>query len=151
MRLVIQRVSRASVSVDAKVVGQIGSGLLVLVGVAPGDNEADVAWLARKLVGLRVFDDVATGQMARSVADISGGILLVSQFTLLASTKKGSKPSFSRAAAPGEAEASYQDFVAAVAGELGRAVETGIFGAAMQVELCNDGPVTLIIDSRLRE
>jgi D-tyrosyl-tRNA(Tyr) deacylase len=151
MRLVVQRVSHASVSVEGQVVGSIGRGLLVLVGVAAEDGDADLAWLARKLVGLRLFADTPDGQMARSVAEISGAILLVSQFTLLASTRKGTKPSFSRAAAPQEAEVTYRKFVDAVRGELGRAVETGVFGAMMQVDLCNDGPVTLIIDSRLRE
>lgn len=151
MRLVIQRVSRASVAVAGEIVGEIGTGLLVFVGVAPGDDQADISWLARKLVALRLFDDPATGQMARSVAEISGGILVVSQFTLLASTRKGTKPSFSRAAPPQEAEASYRDFVRAVSEALGRPVKTGLFGASMQVDLLNEGPVTLVVDSELRE
>ena len=151
MRTVIQRVSRASVEVAGEVAGEIGTGLLVFVGVAPGDDQPAIAWLARKLVALRLFDDPATGQMARSVRDIAGDILVVSQFTLLASTRKGTKPSFSRAAAPQQAEARYRNFVEAVSEELGRPVKTGLFGASMQVELLNEGPVTLIVDSTLRE
>ncbi len=151
MRLVVQRVSRASVTVAGEVVGEITAGLLVLVGIAPGDGPEDITWLARKLVGLRLFDDPESGQMAHSVLDISGGILLVSQFTLLASTRKGTKPSFSRAAQPAEAEETYRAFLQAVSGELGKPVETGVFGASMEVALVNDGPVTLVVDSRLRE
>lgn len=151
MRLVVQRVTSASVVVAGKIVGEIGGGLLVLVGVAPGDGNEDIGWLARKLVTLRIFEARAGGQMAQSVADLQGGILLVSQFTLFASMKKGTKPSFSRAAPPDKAEAVYEDFVATVSSELGREVETGIFGAMMEIRSVNDGPVTLILDSRNRE
>ena len=130
MRIVIQRVSRASVCVDGSVVSQIGRGLMILVGVENGDTEEDAAWLASKAARLRIFDD-ADGVMNLSVTDVGGELLAVSQFTLTASTRKGNRPSYIRAA--------------------GAQVRKGVFGADMQVELVNDGPVTIIIDSRLRE
>jgi D-tyrosyl-tRNA(Tyr) deacylase len=146
MRLVIQRVREASVTVDATITGQIGPGLLVLAGCAPTDDEAALAWLARKLVNLRIFSD-ENGQMNRSVLDIGGQVLVVSQFTLLADARKGNRPSYVGAAPPAVAEPLYERFVALVTQELSRPVPTGIFGADMQVRLLNDGPVTIVLDS----
>lgn len=149
MKVVVQRVSEAAVVVDGNTVGAIGPGLLVLAGVALDDAEDDRAWLAEKVVNLRIFDDDA-GVMNRSVRDIGGEILAVSQFTLLASTRKGNRPSWSGAAPPPMAQPAFDAFVARVAELLGRAVPTGIFGADMRVSLVNDGPVTIVIDSRQR-
>ena len=146
MRLVIQRVKEASVTVEAQVTGHIGQGLLVLVGFAPTDDAASLGWMARKLVQLRIFGDEA-GQMNRSVLDVEGEVLVVSQFTLLADARKGNRPSYVGAAPPAVAEPLYQGFVALVAELLGRPVPTGIFGADMQVRLLNDGPVTIVLDS----
>jgi D-tyrosyl-tRNA(Tyr) deacylase len=146
MRLVIQRVREALVTVDDTVTGQIGAGLLVLAGCAPTDDEAALAWLARKLVNLRIFGD-ENGQMNRSVLDIGGQVLVVSQFTLLADARKGNRPSYVGAAPPAVAEPLYERFVALVSKELGQPVPTGIFGADMQVRLLNDGPVTIVLDS----
>ncbi|RZK62853.1 MAG: D-tyrosyl-tRNA(Tyr) deacylase [Hymenobacter sp.] len=146
MRLVIQRVREASVTVEGIITGQIGPGLLVLVGCAPADEEAALTWLVRKLINLRIFND-ENGQMNRSVRDVGGEVLVVSQFTLLADARKGSRPSYTGAAPPAVAEPLYQRFVALVAQELGRPVPTGIFGADMQVRLLNDGPVTIVLDS----
>lgn len=150
MRIVIQRVTEASVAVDGEVVGAIGRGLMVLVGVEAGDTSEDVKWLAAKTVALRVFDDEA-GVMNRSVADVGGNVLAVSQFTLTASTRKGNRPSYIRAAGHSLAVPLYEEYCAAVSAALGRTVERGRFGADMKVSLVNDGPVTIIIDSRLRE
>ncbi|CAG0989751.1 D-aminoacyl-tRNA deacylase [Burkholderiales bacterium] len=150
MRVVLQRVSRASVTVDGRVVGAIGRGLLVLAGAAADDADDDRDWLARKIVRLRVFPDGA-GVMNRSVADVGGEILAVSQFTLHASTRSGNRPSWSGAAPPEVARPLFDALVAALARELGRPVSTGAFGADMQVALVNDGPVTIVIDSRRRE
>jgi len=149
MRLVIQRVSSASVSVDGRTTGEIARGLLVLVGIETADTEADGQWLAEKLTKLRIFADAA-GQMNLSVIDIAGGVLVVSQFTLHASTAKGTRPSFNAAARPEQARGLYDRFVAQITALLGYPVQTGEFGAMMQVELLNDGPVTLIIDSKQR-
>ena len=149
MIAVVQRVLQASVRVDGVVCGQIGAGLLVLLGVAHADEEADVAWLSRKLVQLRIFAD-ASGQMNRSVQAVGGEILLVSQFTLHASVKKGNRPSFVAAAPPRVAIPLYESMVTQLAAALGRPVQTGRFGADMQVALVNDGPVTLIIDTSER-
>ncbi|MDO7885260.1 D-aminoacyl-tRNA deacylase [Hymenobacter cheonanensis] len=146
MRLVIQRVREASVTVENTITGQIGPGLLVLAGCAPADNEASLAWMARKLVALRIFND-DQGQMNRSVRDVGGQVLVVSQFTLLADARKGNRPSYIGAAPPAVAEPLYERFVALVAQELGQPVPTGIFGADMQVRLLNDGPVTIVLDS----
>jgi D-tyrosyl-tRNA(Tyr) deacylase len=146
MRLVIQRVRHASVTVEGTTTGQIGAGLLVLAGCAPTDQEADLSWLARKLVALRIFAD-ENGQMNRSVRDVGGQVLVVSQFTLLADARKGNRPSYAGAAPPAVAEPLYERFVALVAQELGQPVPTGIFGADMQVSLLNDGPVTIVLDS----
>ena len=146
MRLVIQRVRQAQVTVENQITGQIGPGLLVLAGFAPTDHTASLTWMCRKLVQLRIFGD-ENGQMNRSVLDIGGQILVVSQFTLLADARKGNRPSYIGAAPPPIAEPLYQQFVAMVAAELGQPVPTGIFGADMQVSLVNDGPVTIVLDS----
>ena len=146
MRLVIQRVREASVTVEGHVTGQIGPGLLVLVGCAPTDDEATLSWMVRKLTNLRIFSD-ENGQMNLSVYDINGEVLVVSQFTLLADARKGNRPSYIGAAPPAVAEPLYQRFVSLVAQELGQPVPTGIFGADMQVGLLNDGPVTIVLDS----
>ncbi len=150
MRALIQRVREAQVSVDGRTVGTIGAGLLVLAAVAADDTAADREWLARKIIALRIFDDDA-GVMNRSVADIGGAILAVSQFTLFASTRKGARPSWSGAAPPAIAQPQFDAFVATLAAALGKAVDTGEFGAAMQVALVNEGPVTIWLDSRQRE
>ncbi len=150
MRAVVQRVSSASVSIEGAVVGAIGPGLMVLLGVAEGDTPDDGAWLAQKIAQLRIFADDAD-RMNRSVQDIAGGVLVVSQFTLFASTRKGTRPSFNGAAAPELANSLYQDFVRQLETLLGRPVPTGRFGAMMQVALVNDGPVTLLIDTKTRE
>ena len=150
MRLVIQRVKKASVSIGGKEVSSIGKGLLVLVGVENGDTEEDMRWLVGKTVGLRIFDD-DEGVMNRSVMDIGGDILAVSQFTLTASTRKGNRPSYIRAAGHDLAVPLYEKYCEALSTALGKEVGRGVFGADMQVSLLNDGPVTIIIDSRLKE
>ena len=150
MRAVIQRVSSASVSVESEIVGQIGRGLLVLAGKEAADSAADIEWLAAKIVGLRIFAD-DTGTMHRSVREIAGDILLVSQFTLFASTKKGTRPSWHRAAQPEVAIPLYDGLTRKLGELMGRRIQTGRFGAMMQVSLVNDGPVTLIIDTKARE
>ena len=150
MRLVIQRVSEAAVRVGDEVVGAVGRGFMVLVGVEHGDTEADVEWLAAKTVGLRVFDD-DNGVMNRSIADIGGQVLAVSQFSLTASTRKGNRPSYIRAAGHDLAVPLYESYCRRVEELLGRKTEQGRFGADMKVSLVNDGPVTIIIDSKLRE
>jgi D-tyrosyl-tRNA(Tyr) deacylase len=143
-------VREANVTVDGKVVGAVGRGLLVLAGVTDGDDATDREWLARKIVQLRIFDDDA-GVMNRSVVEAGGGILAVSQFTLYASTRKGNRPSYIAAARPEVAEPAFDAFVALLAELLGKPVPTGIFGANMQVSLVNDGPVTIWLDSKARE
>jgi D-tyrosyl-tRNA(Tyr) deacylase len=148
--VVLQRVSTARVTVEGRVTGEIGRGLLLFQGVAPADTLEDGEWLAQKIAKLRVFPDDA-GLMNRSVADIGGGILLVSQFTLFASTRKGNRPSYIRAARPETAIPLYEQFLRQLTTELGRPVLTGEFGADMKVELLNDGPVTILIDSKVRE
>ena len=150
MRAVIQRVSRAGVSIQNAVKGRIEKGLLVLLAIEETDGREDIEWLSGKIVRLRVFPD-ENGVMNRSVLEAGGDILLISQFTLFASTKKGNRPSYSRSAAPPTAIPLYQDFVQRLTADLGRPVQTGEFGANMQVDLTNDGPVTIIIDSKLRE
>ncbi|QEH33362.1 D-tyrosyl-tRNA(Tyr) deacylase [Aquisphaera giovannonii] len=146
MRAVVQRVSRASVEVDGDTVGRIGAGFVVLLGVARGDAEADAAWLAEKVLGLRVFEDDG-GKMNRSVVDVRGGLLVVSQFTLLADCRAGRRPSFAGAAEPAEAERLYERFVGILRSS-DLEIATGVFRAMMQVSLVNDGPVTLLLDSR---
>lgn len=150
MRIVIQRVSRASVTIAGELHSSIGRGLMVLVGVEEGDSPADAQWLADKTAALRIFPDEA-GVMNRSVIDCGGEVLAVSQFTLTASTRKGNRPSYIRAAGHETATALYEAYAARVAERLGRPVKMGVFGADMQVELINDGPVTIIIDSKLKE
>jgi D-tyrosyl-tRNA(Tyr) deacylase len=146
MRSVVQRVARAAVRVDRQVVGEVGHGLLVLLGVAEGDSDDDARWTADKLAQLRIFEDDA-GKMNRSVKDVGGGVLLVSQFTLLGDTRKGNRPSFVAAAPPEVAVALYES-VAAMLRARGLPVAQGVFRAHMEVESVNDGPVTLLIDSR---
>lgn len=150
MRLVIQRVLEASVTICGEVVSQIGKGLLVLVGVEDGDTDEDMRWLAAKTAGLRIFDDEA-GVMNRSVIDVGGEVLAVSQFTLTASTRKGNRPSYIRAAGHELAVPLYEKYCGEVSKAVGRPVGKGVFGADMKVALVNDGPVTIIIDSRIRE
>jgi D-tyrosyl-tRNA(Tyr) deacylase len=150
MRAVIQRVSDARVSIAGVVRGAIRHGLTVLLAVEEADTVEDIEWLSGKVVRLRVFDD-ANGVMNRSVQEAQGGILLVSQFTLFASTKKGNRPSYSRSARPEIAVPLYQQFIARLTQDLGKPIETGEFGAQMLVSLTNDGPVTIIIDSKARE
>lgn len=150
MRLVIQRVSEAAVRVGGEVVGEVGRGFMVLVGVEHGDTEVDVDWLAAKTAGLRVFDDEA-GVMNRSIVDVGGEVLAVSQFTLTASTRKGNRPSYIRAAGHDLAVPLYEAYCRKMESLLGRPTRQGRFGADMKVSLVNDGPVTIIIDSRLRE
>ena len=150
MRVVIQRVLEASVVVDEKVVGAIKNGLLVLLGIEDADTEEDIHWLSNKIVGLRLFDD-AEGVMNLSVKDIEGDILLISQFTLMASTKKGNRPSYIKASKPPIAVPLYEQMIATLSNDLGKAVQTGIFGADMKVSLMNNGPVTITIDSKNKE
>jgi D-tyrosyl-tRNA(Tyr) deacylase len=150
MRVVIQRVSEASVNIDGKIISSIKEGMLVLVGIEDADRQEDIDWLANKIIQLRIFDD-ESGVMNLSVKDIEGEMLIVSQFTLHASTKKGNRPSYIRASKPDFAIPMYEKFVAAVETGLGKKVGTGKFGAMMDVSLVNDGPVTIIIDSKQKE
>jgi len=150
MRVVIQRVTEASVAVDHEITGKIGPGLLVLAGFEESDGEADLDWMAGKIVRMRLFADDA-GVMNRNVQEVGGEILAVSQFTLYASVKKGNRPSWSRAARGDVSQPLFQDFVSRLARELGRPVATGTFGADMQVSLVNDGPVTVCVDSKSSE
>lgn len=150
MRVVIQRVSQASVSIDGHINGMIQQGLMVLVGIEEQDEIEDIAWLSNKMVNLRIFND-ANGVMNCSVKDINGEILLISQFTLHASTKKGNRPSYIKAAKPDISVPLYQKLIIQLNQDLGKPVATGIFGADMQVSLINDGPVTIVIDSKNRE
>jgi D-tyrosyl-tRNA(Tyr) deacylase len=150
LRVVIQRVSRAGVEIAGTAKAAIQHGLLVLLAVEESDTDEDIEWLSGKTVRLRIFND-EQGLMNRSVQDVGGEILLVSQFTLFASTKKGNRPSFSRSARPEMAIPMYEKFVARLTLDLGKAVATGEFGADMQVTLVNDGPVTIIIDSKNRD
>lgn len=150
MRAVIQRVTNASVKVDGKVTGAIDNGLLILVGVEDADTQEDIEWLTKKIVGLRIFND-ENGVMNRSVMETGGGLLAVSQFTLMASTKKGNRPSYIRASKGEFAEPMYEKFCLALEKESGKKVEKGIFGADMKVSLLNDGPVTIIMDTKNKE
>ena len=150
MRLVIQRVTHASVTIEGALKSKIGSGLLILVGIEDADSDADINWLAQKVVNLRIFDD-ENGVMNRSVVDVEGEILIVSQFTLHAMTAKGNRPSYIRASKPDFAIPMYEKFCAKVSELLGKEVGTGQFGADMKVELLNDGPVTILIDSQRKE
>ncbi|SHF53497.1 D-tyrosyl-tRNA(Tyr) deacylase [Mariniphaga anaerophila] len=150
MRLVIQKVSEAKVTVEKKVISSIGKGLLVLIGIEDADTDDDIDWLIKKMVQLRIFDD-ESGVMNLSVQDVGGDIIVVSQFTLHASTKKGNRPSYIRAAKPDFAVPMYEKFVAKTEEALGKKIGTGIFGAMMEVSLVNDGPVTIIIDSKMKD
>ena len=150
MRAVIQRVTNASVKVDGKVTGAIDEGLLILVGVEDADTQEDIDWLTKKIVGLRIFND-ENGVMNRSVMEIGGGLLAVSQFTLMASTKKGNRPSYIRASKGDYAQPMYEKFCLALEKESGKKVVKGIFGADMKVSLLNDGPVTIIMDTKNKE
>ena len=150
MRAVIQRVSEASVTIDEQLHSRIGHGLLVLVGIEDADTVEDIDWLSGKIINLRIFND-ANGVMNVSVKENEGEILLVSQFTLHASTKKGNRPSYIKASKPEIAIPMYEKMITKLAGELGRPVQTGKFGADMKVALLNDGPVTIIIDTQNRE
>lgn len=150
MRILIQRVQRASVTIEEQLHCTIGNGLLVFVGIEEADNDEDIAWLTGKLTKLRIFADEA-GVMNRSAEETGAEILIVSQFTLHAQTKKGNRPSYIRAARPETAIPLYERFVESVEQAMGRRIETGVFGADMQVELVNDGPVTIWIDSKNRE
>lgn len=150
MRAVVQRVSRAEVVIDGQPKASIGRGLLVLLGVEEDDGSEDIEWLAGKIARLRIFSDV-DGQMNLSITDVAGEAIVVSQFTLFASTKKGNRPSWMRAARPEIATPLYEQFVAALSQLLGRPVQTGEFGADMKVGLINDGPVTVIIDTKAKE
>jgi len=150
MRAVIQRVTKASVKVDGKVTGSIGQGLLILVGVEDSDTEQDIVWLTKKIAGCRIFND-ENGVMNLSVMDVDGGLLAVSQFTLMASTKKGNRPSYIRASKGEYAQPMYEKFCQMLETEAQRKVERGIFGADMKVSLLNDGPVTIIMDTKNKE
>ena len=150
MNTVTQRVQYASVTIDGVVKSKIGKGLLILVGIEDRDTQEDINWLCKKICNLRIFDD-EQGVMNRSVMDVDGEILVVSQFTLQASTKKGNRPSYIRASKPEVAIPMYESFCAEMGIQLGKEVQTGTFGADMKVELLNDGPVTILIDSQNKE
>ena len=150
MRVVLQRVSSASVTVSEKIVGEIQKGLLVLVGIEDADTQEDIDWLVGKITQLRIFGD-ANGIMNLSVEEVSGDVLVVSQFTLHAATKKGNRPSYIKASKPEVAIPIYEKFVTTLEHKLGKKVPTGIFGADMKVALLNDGPVTIVIDSKNKE
>ncbi|MCF2659420.1 D-tyrosyl-tRNA(Tyr) deacylase [Parabacteroides distasonis] len=150
MKTVTQRVQYASVTIDGMVKSKIGKGLLILVGIEDRDTQEDINWLCKKICNLRIFDD-EQGVMNRSVMDVDGEILVVSQFTLQASTKKGNRPSYIRASKPEVAIPMYESFCAEMGIQLGKEVQTGTFGADMKVELLNDGPVTILIDSQNKE
>ena len=150
MRAVIQRVSKASVTIDGNIHSAIRKGVLVLLGIEDADTTDDIQWLSSKIVNLRIFDD-ANGVMNESLLDQKGEILLVSQFTLHASTKKGTRPSYIKASKPGVAIPLYEKMIQQLTTDLGAAIQTGVFGADMKVELLNDGPVTIIIDTKNKE
>ena len=150
MRAVIQRVSKASVTIEGEKVANIGNGLLVLLGVENEDTQEDIKWLSNKIINLRVFND-ANNVMNESLLQVDGNVIVVSQFTLHASTKKGNRPSYIKAAKPDVAIPMYEAFVKQLQNDLGKTVQTGEFGADMKVELLNDGPVTIIIDTKIKE
>jgi D-tyrosyl-tRNA(Tyr) deacylase len=150
MRAVIQRVTKASVTIEGKINGQIENGLLVFMGIEDADTNDDIEWLSSKIVNLRIFND-ENGVMNISVKDIAGNILLISQFTLHASTKKGNRPSYIKASKPDIAIPIYEKMIVQLSIDLGKEIQTGIFGADMKVELLNDGPVTIVIDTKNRE
>jgi len=150
MRAVIQRVSSASCSVDGKITGQIGTGFMILLGIENSDNNEDVSWLAGKIENMRIFSD-DNGAMNRALSEVNGEILLISQFTLYASTKKGNRPGFIRSAKPEVATPLYEKMIAELAHLTGKNIQTGIFGADMKISLVNDGPVTIMIDTKTKE
>ncbi|MFM8710844.1 MAG: D-aminoacyl-tRNA deacylase [Sphingomonadales bacterium] len=150
MRAVVQRVSEASVTIAAAVQAAVGPGLLVLLGIESADQQEDIDWLAAKIVQLRIFND-ENGQLNRSLQEINGEVLLISQFTLQAATKKGNRPSFIKAARPEQALPLYEQMIARLRMELGPRLKTGVFGADMKVSLCNDGPVTIWFDTKNKE
>ncbi len=150
MRAVIQRVTEASCKVDGKITGAINIGFLVLLGIENEDNASDVRWLAQKIVNMRIFND-EKGLMNKSLMDVKGDILLISQFTLMANTKKGNRPSFIRASKPDQAIVLYKEMIVSLEYLLGRKVETGIFGADMKINLTNDGPVTIMMNTQDKE
>jgi D-tyrosyl-tRNA(Tyr) deacylase len=150
MRAVLQRVKRALVTVEGNITGAIEEGLLVLLGIEEADTLEDMNWLSSKLVNLRIFND-EQGVMNRSLLEVGGGLLLVSQFTLFAATKKGNRPSYSRAAPPAIAVPIYEKMIELLSAELGKPIQTGVFGADMKVDLLNDGPVTIIMDTKNKE
>ncbi|MDQ3682440.1 MAG: D-aminoacyl-tRNA deacylase [Bacteroidota bacterium] len=150
MRTVIQRVTKASVTIDGVIRGRIDDGLMVLIGIEDADTQEDINWLSNKIVNLRVFDNEA-GIMNKSVLDINGNILLISQFTLHANIKKGNRPGYIKASKPDVAIPLYEKLIVQLKKDLGKEIQTGIFGADMKVELLNDGPVTIIIDTKNRE
>ncbi len=150
MRAVIQRVSEAACKVDGNITGQINTGLLILLGIEDADTDEDLQWLAQKICGLRIFGD-ENGLMNKALADVDGGILLISQFTLFAQTKKGNRPSFIRAARPEKAIPLYEKMITKLEELRGKKVATGLFGADMKISLVNDGPVTIIIDTKNKD
>lgn len=150
MRIVVQRVSEAAVRVNQQITGQIETGLLVLAGFEEADTEEDIIWITGKIVNLRIFND-EQGVMNKSCLEVGGDILVVSQFTLHASTKKGNRPSYIRAAKPDIAIPLYESFISALSAAIGKPVATGVFGADMKVSLLNDGPVTILMDSKNKE
>ena len=150
MRVVVQRVSQSNVKVSGELIGEIEEGLMVLVSFVDEDNDTDLDWMTKKIINLRIFND-DEGKMNRSVQDVAGDILLVSQFTLHGSTKKGNRPSFIKAAKPDFANVMYERFIKVLEQTLGKEIQTGEFGGDMKVSLINDGPTTIIIDSRNKE
>jgi len=150
MRAVLQRVTQASCKVDDQITGAIESGFLVLLGIEDADTLEDLDWLAQKIIGMRVFGD-ENGMMNKALADVGGDILLISQFTLFAATKKGNRPGFTRAARPDVAIPLYEKMIEKLSGLLGKQVKTGVFGADMKIALLNDGPVTIMIDTKNKE
>lgn len=150
MKAVIQRVTEASVTVDGNVTGSIGNGMLILLGIEDADSEEDIGWLSKKIVNLRIFND-EKGLMNLSAMETGGDFLIISQFTLMASTKKGNRPSYIRASKRDFAEPMYEKFCEEIGKESGRKVQKGIFGADMKVQLLNDGPVTIVIDTKKKE
>ena len=150
MRVVIQRVTEANVKIEGNIAGEIGNGLMILVGIEEADGAEDIAWLTKKIVNLRIFDD-ENGVMNRSIMDAGGDILLISQFTLHALTAKGNRPSYIKAAKPEISVPLYEAFIKSLQESMGKKIETGVFGADMKVSLINDGPVTILIDSKRKE
>lgn len=150
MRVVIQRVTQASCTVDHQITGEIADGFLVLLGIEDADTQEDLIWLAQKIVGLRVFND-ENGLMNKALADIDGDILLISQFTLFAATKKGNRPGFTRAARPDKAIPMYEEMIKQLSALLNKPIQCGVFGADMKISLLNDGPVTIVMDTKNKE